>query len=123
MLNVSRVINSCKLRQPKPFTVYRKTGDWVAGRFEETETAIPMMGVVTAAGTKDIIQLPEADRTSQIVVFHSTLPLYITRDNEQQGAGTSDEIEWHGERYRLFQIKDWSDFGYYKAFGTSMSGV
>lgn len=122
MLNVSRVINSSKFRQLKPFTVYRKTGDWVAGRFEETETAIPMDGVVTAAGTKDILQVPEGDRTSQLMVFHSTQPLFVTHD-DVEGKGTSDQIEWHGERYRLLQIKDWSDFGYYKAFGTSMSGV
>jgi len=120
MLNVSRVIGSSKFSQP--FTVWRKTGDWVAGRFVETETSISMSGVVTAAGTKDILQVPEGDRTSQLMVFHSTRPLYVTHD-DAQGKGTSDEIEWHGERYRLLQIKDWSDFGYYKAYGTSMGGT
>lgn len=122
MLNVGRVIHSSKLRQPKPFTVWRKTGDWVAGRFVETETAIPMEGVVTAAGTQDIMQVPEGDRTTKIVVFHSTLPLYVTRD-DINGKGTSDQIVWHGDRYRLFQGKDWSDFGYYRMVGTSMGGV
>jgi len=122
MLNVGRVINSSKFRQPKPFTVWRKTGDWVAGRFEETEIPIPMSGVITAAGTKDLLQVPEGDRVLQIMVFHSTLPLFITHD-DIEGKGTSDQIEWHGERYRLLQLKDWSDFGYYKAFGTSMGGT
>lgn len=120
MINVGRIINSPKFSQT--FTVWRKTGSWALGRFIETEQSIPMLGVVTAAGTKDIIQVPEGDRTSQLMVFHSTMPLYVTHD-DVKGRGTSDEIEWHGERYRLFQIKDWSDFGYYKAFGTSMGGV
>ena len=120
MINVSRVINSPKFSQP--FTVWRKSGDWIAGRFVPTETSITISGVVTAAGTKDIIQVPEGDRTSQLMVFHSTMPLYVTHD-DIEGKGTSDEIEWHRERYRLLQIKDWSDFGYYKAYGTSMSGV
>ncbi len=122
MINVGRVVNSSKLRQPKPFIVWRETGDWIAGRFVETESAIPMDGVVTAAGTKDIIQVPEGDRTSQLVVFHSTMPLYVTHD-DVQGKGTSDEIEWHGQRYRLFQGKDWSDFGYCRMVGVSMGGV
>lgn len=122
MINVGRVVTSSKLRQPKPFTVNRKSGDWVAGRFVQAETAIPMEGVVTAAGTEDIMQVPEGDRVSQIVVFHSTLPLYVTHD-DVDGKGTSDEIEWHGQRYRLFQGKDWSDFGYFRMVGVSMGGV
>ncbi|TGE35878.1 hypothetical protein E4K67_22440 [Desulfosporosinus fructosivorans] len=122
MINVGRVVNSRNLAQPKPFIVWRKAGDWVEGRFVQTENPIPMSGVVTAAGTEDIMQVPEGDRVSQIVVFHSTLPLYVTHD-DVEGKGTSDEIEWHGQRYRLFQGKDWSDFGYYRMVGTSMGGT
>lgn len=122
MINVGRVLASKNLAQPKPYTVNRKSGNWVEGRFVQTETAIPTSGVITAAGTKDIMQVPEGDRVSQIVVFHSTLPLYVTHD-DVQGRGTSDEIEWHGQRYRLFQGKDWSDFGYYRMVGVSMGGV
>jgi len=61
--------------------------------FVPTETSITISGVVTAAGTKDIIQVPEGDRTSQLMVFHSTMPLYVTHD-DIEGKGTSDEIEW-----------------------------
>ena len=122
MINVGRVLNSSSLRQPKPFRVWRKTGSWIAGRFVETESSILMSGVVTPASAKDILQVPEGDRSSEIIAFHSTMPLFVTHD-DMEGKGTSDQIEWHGERYRLLHIKDWSDFGYYKALGTSMGGV
>lgn len=122
MINVGRVLNSSKLRQPKPFKVWRKTGAWIAGRFVETEASISMSGVITPASAEDILQVPEGDRTSKIIAFHSTMPLFVTHD-DVQGKGTSDQIEWHGERYRLLNRKDWSDFGYYKALGISMGGV
>lgn len=120
MINVGRVINSSKLRKLKPFTVWRKTGDWVAGRFEETEQAISMYGVVNVASSDDIIQVPEGDRTTGLMSFHCTSPLFKTRNGSSKG--TSDEIEWNGGRYKILKVLPWSDYGYFKALGTSMEG-
>lgn len=118
MINVGRALNSSRLRQP--FTVWRKTGEWALGRFIETERAIPMSGVVTVANSDDIIQVPEGDRSTGLMSFHCTSPIFKTRNGTDKG--TSDEIEWNGSRYKILKILPWSDYGYYKALGTSMEG-
>lgn len=119
-INVSRVINSAKLREN--FTVWRKTGDWDEnGRWIQSENPLIFSGVVTAAGTKDIIQVPEGDRISQLMCFHSTQEIFTTH-KDSQFSGTSDEIEWRGNRYKVFKVLTWTDFGYFKAIGVSMEG-
>jgi len=112
-INVSEIINDQDFAED--YKVYRKSGSWVDGRWAPTEKAINFYGVVTAAGNKDIIQVPEGDRTSQVMCFHATKELYVTNSK-----GTSDEILWRGKRYRIHLIKEWADFGYYKALATLM---
>lgn len=114
-INVGRVIKSNKFAQT--FVVHRKTGSWVNGRWTGAESNITTRGVVTACGTKDIIQVPEGDRSSGVMCFHSTSELFVTNTT-----GTSDEIEWRSKRYKLVKVLQWTDFGYYKAFGVSMEG-
>ena len=105
------------------FIVYRKTGAFVAGRFIETEEPLAFKGVAQPAGTKDIIQVPEGDRTSEIVTFLSREEMFVTHaSNGDNAAGTSDEIMWHEIRYRIFQVKNWKDYGYFRAIGISMGG-
>jgi hypothetical protein len=114
-INVSRVLRNSRFSED--FTVYRKTGDWVNGRFVETETPILVSGAVTIAGAEDIVQTPEGDRISGVLAFHSTTALFVTR-NENEDKGTSDEILWEGKRYKLHEVKPWKKFGYYRALGT-----
>lgn len=67
--------------------------------------------------------LPEGDRIAGLMTFYSTAdkPIYTTR-NKDDDKGTSDELEWRGERYRVLQVFPYNDFGYVKALGTRMSG-
>lgn len=121
MINVGRIVNSRNFAQQNGFTVYRQTGSWVAGRWVSSETPIQMQGTVTAMNPKDLTQVPEGDRVTGIMCFFSQQPIYTTRaqSGTNQG-GTSDEIVWQGERYRVSSVQPWSDFGYYKAFGIRM---
>jgi len=119
-LNVGKVLSNPQFRES--FIVNRKAGTWIAGRFIQTENAINFTGVVIAGGTKDIIQVPEGDRTSEIMVFLSVKEIFVTH-NDTKGQGTSDEIAWNNTRYRVYQIKNWSSHGYYRAIGISMGGV
>ena len=119
-INVSRVVKNSRFAQN--YHIYREKGSFVAGRWTQTTLdTILMFGVVTAAGTKDIIQVPEGDRSSQIMVFHSVEKLYVTHV-DTCFSGISDKILWKGSYYRLFKVLEWSDFGYYKAFGISVEG-
>lgn len=115
-INVSRVIKSPKFAQP--YTIFRKSGEWIEGRFVQTETQINVMHIVTSPSSKDLLQTPEADRISGVMCFHSTQEIFETRES-----GTSDEILWNKTRYRIFKIVPWPNFGYWKAFGVGMEAV
>jgi hypothetical protein len=115
-LNVGKVLSNPQFTQS--FTVYRKSGSWVEGTWVPSEDILNFTGVVTACNPKDLVQVPEGDRIVGLMCFHSTKEMYTTNTN-----GTSDEIVWNEERYRISSIVPWSDFGYYKAFGVRMVGA
>lgn len=114
-LNVGRVLSNPQFAQS--FTVYRKSGSWVEGIWIPTESILDFTGVITACNPKDLVQVPEGDRIVGLMCFHSAQQMYVTRET-----GTSDEIVWNGERYRVSSTIPWVDFGYYKAFGVRMVG-
>lgn len=119
MINVGRVLHSRNFSQS--FDVYRKTGGaWDAGRFEQDETKISMIGVVTVAKPKELEQLPEGDRVLGIMSFHCTKPIFVTHSADTPG--TSDEIVWNGEKYRVSAVLPNSDYGYWKAYGVRVVG-
>ncbi|HBS58609.1 MAG TPA: hypothetical protein DEA44_05020 [Firmicutes bacterium] len=115
MINVAEIITDPDFCQP--YILYRKTTVFVGGRPKSSEKAIPRNGVIVAANTKDLLQVPEGDRAKGIIAVYDTEPLLVTNE-----AGISDEIEWREERYRLFQIWPYKDYGYYKALGERMVG-
>lgn len=120
MINVSRIVNDPRFSQS--FKVYRKSGVWVRGRFEEDEKEIEMNGVITPAKPKEIEMIPEGDRVGGEIAIHSTNKIYTTHalnneNDEETNEGTSDEIEWQGERYKIYQVSDYSQYGYYYAIG------
>jgi hypothetical protein len=119
IINVSRIIKSPKFAQE--YSVFRKSGAWVNHRWVPSETEIKIIGVVTAPNAKEILQIPEGDRITGVMCFHSTQELFTSRVTEN-GSGTSDEIVWRGNRYRVSQVMPWADFGYWKAFGVRMEG-
>ena len=67
--------------------------------------------------------LPEGDRIAGLMTFYTTAdnPIFVTR-NLVDDKGTSDELEWRGERYRVMQTFPYLDYGYIKAVAKRMSG-
>lgn len=113
-MDMSRILHSPVFSQT--FTVFRKSGEWQSGRFvtiEEKELRV--RGVVTPAEPKDLVQVPEGDRVTSVMCFYADQPLHTTNLT-----GTSDEILWRGERYRVAAVLPWGDFGYWKALGVRM---
>lgn len=119
MLNLSSVILDSRFSGP--FKVYRKSGEWIKGRFIQDEKELDMDGVITPAKPKEIEMIPEGDRVGGEISVYTTQKLYTTHSLDSEDTeGTSDEIEWHGERYKLYSVKDLSQFGYYSAIGIRM---
>lgn len=104
------------------YEVHRSTGDWgTDGRWTETTEVITMRGVISPLNAKELQNLPEGDRVKQVMKFHSREPLYLTR-NDDTGKGTSDKIKWHESFYKLTNVGDYRDYGYYNAVGVRIEG-
>lgn len=115
LIKVERIVNDPRFTQS--FKVFRKSGEWIKGRFIQSETEITFSGVITPAKPKQIEMIPEGDRVGGEISIHTTTKLYTTHSLEGENEGTSDEIEWQGERYKLYQVNDYSQYGYYSAIG------
>lgn len=113
MINVGAVVSG---RLAQSFTVYRKNGTWTAGRWTPgADTTILMTGVITIPKETDLDQVSEGDRVKGAIQIHTQAQLYLTNPN-----GTSDELVYNGQRYRLAQLWDMSAYGYYKAVAVRM---
>lgn len=120
MINVAHAITDPRFSQK--FKVFRKSGEWIRGRFEEIEKEISMIGVIAPSKPKEIEMIPEGDRVGGEITIHTIRKLYTTRsidtsEDNGENQGTSDIIEWQGERYKLYQVNDYSQYGYYSAIG------
>lgn len=116
MIDVSEVITDPDFAQT--YVVHRQAGNWEKGRWVRSdEIPIKVIGVVTVADAKTLEQLPEGDRVTGLMCFYATQELFETREE-----GTSDQLEWRGERYRLKRVFPYGDYGYFKAVGERMAG-
>lgn len=123
MINVAELLYDPDFSQQ--FIVNRcTTGTWQNGRFVETDPLkLSMDGVVVPATPKEINQLPEGDRVSGVMAFYSDKQIYVTHKDDGSGnAGTSDQIEWRGNLYRVSKVDLYGDYGFYVAYGVLMEG-
>ena len=119
MIEVSEVLNDPDFQQT--WIVWRSSGSWIAGVWtENTKESIEMSGVVTPSTAKDLQMLPEGDRITESKTFHSTDKIYTTRNGVD--AGTSDQIEYKGELFKVMSAKDYMDYGYNKAVAVRIAG-
>jgi hypothetical protein len=122
LINVGEIITDPDLVQS--FTVYRSSGQFVKGRWvEDAPEQITMYGVVSVMSQRELSFMPESDRVKAAMVFHSRVPIYVTRaaDGSNSG-GTSDKIMWRGDYYKISSVSPYSDYGYYKAVGERIKG-
>lgn len=117
MINIGELIHDSDFCTK--FTIHRKiSGKWIGGRQERKEKVIEAEGIVTATSSEDMELLSEGDRVHGLKTFYTDVKMRLT-DNET----TSDICEYKGLRYRLLQVFNYEDFGYYKAIGTRIGGV
>jgi len=119
MIDVADIINDPDYA--KDYTILRSNGFFDEGGFTETITEIPDYSAVLPTNTKDLEQVPEADRISGSMTFYSSIPLFVTRNNDTD-RGNSDKLRFKNELYKIVKLLDYSDFGLYKAIATRISG-
>lgn len=94
------------------FTVRRKTGTWVAGRFipRESESLTPV-GNIQSPTPEQLEVFPEGVRKNEKKVIYTTTMLYTT-----EGEEISDVVIWHGNEYKIIRADRWDDWGYCVAY-------
>jgi hypothetical protein len=119
MIDVSEIINDPDFAQD--FIVTRSSGAFgIGGWIEKPADILELSGPILVASAKELNQVDEADRVQGAMVFYCTCEIFETHNTRQPG--TSDLIKWRGDDFRIAKVWQWTDYGYYKAFGVRISG-
>lgn len=96
----------------KPFTVLRRTGEWIAGRFRVAKTeTIKAIGVMLPPEAEQLATFPEGERRKGVVAIYTKTLLYLS-----DGECISDDITWMGEQYKVMRVERWDEYGYCVAY-------
>lgn len=109
MINVGRVVSSSRLVQT--FSINRKQGSYINGRWTESIQAGPLskVGIVQPAKPESLLFLPEGERVEGAILIHSKDEIIVG-----DGVSTmSDIILWQNEEYRAAFKKPWQLNGYF----------
>jgi len=93
---------------------YREDGKWVLEDQEPKE----IWGIVQPSTPNEIEFLPEGERSGEYITVHSKETISITRLR-----GTPDQIEWHGQKYKIVKASQWLDYGYFETVCSRISKV
>ena len=105
------------------YIVVRTTGKWDKGRFVPgTPQELRFYGPVQPANDKDMQQVPEGDRTRNIMKFMCKPPkaIYVSEVRPPETAGevtVSDQIKYNGYVYKIISVKNWDPNGFVRAYG------
>jgi len=116
MISVGEIIFDPDFLQE--ITVQRKLGEWVKGRFVEEQSTLVFTGIVCPANAQEISQVPEGDRVTGMMKFHTIDEVFTTIET-----GTSDVIIWRGKHYRVINVTPYVDYGYFISLGVYMESV
>jgi hypothetical protein len=102
------------------FTILRTTGQFAPDGWQpNAPTFISAYGAVRNVSGKEISMLPEADRVHEAVTVRTTTQLFVTNEDNDQ---VSDVLQWQGAKYRLLNVRNYSEQGYWFAMGVRMAG-
>lgn len=107
------------------YTIIRSTGSFGLGGWTTTSINIPGWGVVSVAKTEDLEMIPEGDRVTGAMVFHSQQRIYETQeDNTTAGPEqrVSDIMLWRNQQWRVLYIDPYPNRSYWKAIAVRLKG-
>lgn len=116
-INVSRVASNSKFLSE--ITVERKSGSWQDGRYVPgAPETFRISAIVTVLAPDDLMAVPEADRTHEVMRFITKMELQLTREGTNQGV--SDVIVYDSRRYRVIKSSNDSGWGYWRTLAVRM---
>lgn len=90
------------------------------GSYTEILTEHNRLGVVQPASRGDTQYLTEGDKSRVAIKVWST-EYFSTSDSRVPKLG--DIITWHGNQYRIVNVKDWSQYDYWQALAVETRGA
>lgn len=107
------------------FTVIRTTSGWVGGRFtEKKKENLRYSFPAHPATEKELEQLPEGDRSKEVMTFFCVRPksFYLSEPVMPEGDENNEDIvydfiHYKGNCYKLIKIKDWNSHGWMRGYG------
>lgn len=124
MINLSNIVNSPGLNAQSFVIIRSQGGLFVKGIWADASSTVQGYGIVQPTKSKDLLQVPEADRVTGAMTFHSSSPIYETHVDAPTGTNTriSDVIVWRKQQFRIVHVFPFEDYGYYKAIGVRILG-
>lgn len=106
------------------YTVNRTTGSFQLGGWSQTSISIPGWGVVSVATEMDLEMIPEGDRPTGAMVFHSQQQIYETDVTQASTAQTvSDVLVWGGYSWRVLKCWPYPNRNFWKAIAVRLAGA
>jgi len=92
------------------------TGLWIEGSTSQTS----IEAVVQPAGPEDLAQLPQNERTNEMLIVFTRNPLNLSSITE---SGTSDTVTWKGIEYKIVAVENWDTQAQYSKHTAVRLGV
>jgi len=108
------------------YTINRSTGTFQLGGWQTVVTSIPGYGVVSVANMEDLDMIPEGDRVTGAMVFHSQQRIYLTQlDSGPNGPQqrVSDIIVWNYQQWRVLHVGPYPNRNFWKAIAVRLQGM
>lgn len=118
LIQLSEVVNDPDLAQS--FQILRSTStEFLNGVWQSTTTSIGSYGVIANPTDRYLDMQAEGDVIKGDKVFWSSQPIYATRATEGVGF-SSDILIWRGLQFRVVDVKQFEDYGFWRATAVRM---
>lgn len=111
-INVSEALD---IDTAETATIERATGGYADGLYVSgIPFTLPTLVSVQQPTPEDLQFLPEGERTSDIRLFISTIPVFSA---EEATSSVADVITYKGTRFKVISSGNWESYGHTTALG------
>jgi hypothetical protein len=106
----------------EPWVIERSTGQFQVGGWVTSVINLPGYGVVSVASEQDLLMIPEGDRVTGSMIFHSTQRIYETQEDANGQQFVSDKMIWNYQTYRVMKVGTYPNRNYWRAIAVRIQG-